>query len=159
MIRVVIIGIVGITVTVALHAMATSFIVSLLQKHAFVTHQRFGRGVRPVILGLAAGALAVKHFADIVLWAIAYRNFAGVDQFEDFETAVYFSSVTYTTLGYGDIVLTSGWRIICGIEAMNGIMLFGWSAALLFVVVQRMWFVDDVSASNKTNNQNEPGQG
>lgn len=156
MIPVFIIGISGITITVALHAMATSFIVYLLQKYAMVSHKRHGRRVRPVILGFTASALAVKHFADIMLWAVAYRHFAGVDQFEDFESAVYFSSVTYTSLGYGDIVLNPGWRIICGIEAMNGIMLFGWSAALLFVLVQRMWFTQESSAATKSKNPHGP---
>ena len=91
-----------------------------------------------------AAALSIKHYVDIILWAIAYRNFAGQDQFEDFGTAVYFSSITYTSLGYGDIVLSGHWRILCGIQAMNGILLFGWSTALIFVVVQRMWFEDEL---------------
>lgn len=135
-------GIAGITITVALHATVTSIIVNLLQKYVPVSNKRFGRRARPFILGLTAAALALKHFIDIVLWAIAYLFFVGEQQLEDFETAVYFSSVTYTSLGYGDVVLTGWWRILCGIQAMNGILLFGWSTAILFLLVQRMWLAD-----------------
>ena len=55
-----------------------------------------------------------------------------------YERAVYFSIVTFTTLGYGDITLPyEEWRILSGVEALNGILLFGWTTAFLFAVVQR----------------------
>ena len=57
----------------------------------------------------------------------------------DFEAAIYFSFVTFTTLGYGDLTLSDGWRLLSGIEALNGILLDGWSTAVLFAVVQRIW--------------------
>lgn len=49
------------------------------------------------------------------------------------------NKVTFTTLGYGDIVLGPEWRLLSGIEAINGIVLFGWSTAFLFAIVQRSW--------------------
>ena len=52
------------------------------------------------------------------------------------EQAVYFSLVTFTTLGYGDITLDAPWRILTGIEALNGVLLLGWSTALTFAVIQ-----------------------
>ena len=55
------------------------------------------------------------------------------------EEAAYFSFVTFTTLGYGDITLPYPIRLMSGIEAINGILLVGWSTALLFAVVQRTW--------------------
>ncbi len=58
---------------------------------------------------------------------------------DSFEEATYFSFVTFTTLGYGDITLAGAWRILSGIEALNGVLLLGWSTALLFAVVQRTW--------------------
>ena len=57
----------------------------------------------------------------------------------DFEAAVYFSFVTFTTLGYGDITLSEGYRLLSGIQALNGILLVGWSTALMFAVVQKIW--------------------
>ena len=79
----------------------------------------------------------------MVLWAAAYWVLGGTEHFDGFASAVYFSSITYTSLGYGDIVLTNSWRLICGAQAMNGILLFGWSTALMFYLVQRLWCSDD----------------
>ena len=51
-----------------------------------------------------------------------------------------FFRVTFTTLGYGDITLVEhDWRLLSGIEALNGILLVGWTTAFLFMVVQRSW--------------------
>jgi hypothetical protein len=55
-----------------------------------------------------------------------------------FGDAICFSLVTYTTLGFGDITLTGPWRVMTGIEALNGMLLAGWSTATLFVVVQKV---------------------
>jgi len=54
-------------------------------------------------------------------------------------TALYFSSVTYTTVGYGDVVLPEGWRLAGGIEALTGILMCGWSTGFFFSVVSRMY--------------------
>jgi hypothetical protein len=59
-------------------------------------------------------------------------------QLANFEEATYFSMVTYATVGYGDIVLEPQWRIMSGFEAMSGILLFGWSTAMLFSIVQKV---------------------
>ena len=133
------IGFVGIAVTVGLHAFVTSFVASALNNYGLALHSRFEKKARALILGGTAVCLAVKHYIDILLWAAAYWYFAGHEQFDSFESAVYFSSVTYTSLGFGDIVLSGSTRLICGIQAMNGILLFGWSTALLFFLVQRFW--------------------
>jgi hypothetical protein len=55
------------------------------------------------------------------------------------ETAVYFSLVTYTTIGYGDVVLEPAWRVLAGIEGLTGIILVGWSTAFVVAVVNRMY--------------------
>ena len=79
------------------------------------------------------------HALQILVWAIAYLSLTTVDELETLESAIYFSFVTFTTLGYGDITLGGHWRILSGIQALNGIMLVGWTTALLFAVVQRSW--------------------
>jgi hypothetical protein len=137
------VGISGLSITVALHAVATTLSLSLVKRYGLPHHQRVGAAARPIILSVMAAFLAVKHYLDIILWAVGYWFFAGLAEFANFDDAVYFSSVTYTTLGYGDIVLTNKWRLVCGIEAMNGILLFGWSTALLFLLVQYLWFGQD----------------
>ncbi len=83
--------------------------------------------------------LVVLHTLEILLWAGVYRALVPVGELADLESAVYFSFVTFTTLGYGDITLSEGWRLLSGIQALNGILLVGWSTALMFAVVQKSW--------------------
>jgi voltage-gated potassium channel Kch len=73
-----------------------------------------------------------------VIWAAAYLAIPEIRQLANFEEAIYFSMVTYATVGYGDIVLEPQWRIMSGFEAMSGILLFGWSTAMLFSIVQKI---------------------
>ena len=58
------------------------------------------------------------------------------------ETAFYFSMVTFTTLGYGDVVLTGNWRTLASIQAANGVIVFGWTTALIFVYIQQIYTKD-----------------
>jgi len=60
----------------------------------------------------------------------------------DMETAFYFSMVTFTTLGYGDVVLTGQWRALASIQAANGVIVFGWTTALIFYFIQRIYKSD-----------------
>jgi hypothetical protein len=80
------------------------------------------------------------HLAEVIVWAVFYLVIAPVKEIGTFEEAVYFSAVTFTTLGYGDITLADHhWRLLSGAEALNGVLLAGWSTALLFAVFQRCW--------------------
>ncbi len=74
--------------------------------------------------------------AEIGIWALAYLLLGAV---RGAERALYFSAVTFTTLGYGDIVLSEQWRLLGGFEAANGIIMFGWSTALVMAAVQRVY--------------------
>jgi hypothetical protein len=86
-----------------------------------------------------AASVLVMFLASMVeagLWAATYLL---VGAFADPETALYFSTVTYTTLGYGDVVLENRWRLLSSLEAANGIIMFGWTTALIVAVVQRVY--------------------
>jgi hypothetical protein len=78
------------------------------------------------------------HFVEILMWAAAYMLVAA-EEFDTVEAAIYFSAVTFTTLGYGDITLSSHWRLLSGFEAIGGIVLIGWTTAFIYAVLQRMW--------------------
>ena len=78
---------------------------------------------------------AIGHLLQMALWAAA---FVGCGEFRDFETAFYFSAVNYTSLGYGDIILSERWRLLGPLEAMTGVLLFGLSAATVFAVMSRL---------------------
>jgi voltage-gated potassium channel Kch len=73
---------------------------------------------------------------DVILWAAFY---CVADALATFEDALYFSAVTFTTVGYGDIVLGVEWRQLATFEAMNGWIVFGWMTALIMTVVQRLY--------------------
>ena len=83
-----------------------------------------------------AGWLIVLHFFHIFLWAIYYLLHQAMP---DLSTAMYFSSVTYTTVGYGDLLLPNDMRLVGGVEALTGILMCGWSAGFFFAVVNRMY--------------------
>jgi hypothetical protein len=80
------------------------------------------------------GLMAI-HTLEIWLYALA---FLAVGALGDFETALYFSTTSFTTLGYGDVVLDRQWRLLGAIEGANGLLLWGWSTAFLFSVIGRM---------------------
>lgn len=136
------IGILAILLTVSLHAVVTTMLISWLKHLVPRPIRSYGTSVRSLLVAISACALAVKHGVDITLWAVVFWVFTG-PQFSEFEDAIYFSSVTYTTLGYGDVVLTGPWRLLCSFEAINGMILFGLSTALLFVLIEHLWLKTD----------------
>ena len=83
------------------------------------------------------------HLVEICLWAAMY---AWRGAMPDLQSAFYFSVVTYTTTGYGDLVLPPEWRILGGVEALTGILMCGASTAFFFAVLSRVHAVDDGAA-------------
>ena len=78
--------------------------------------------------------LMITHALEVVVWGIAYWL---VDAAPVGTDRVYFAFVNYTTLGYGDVVPVVRWRLLGPITAMNGVLLFGWSTAVIFEVLRR----------------------
>ena len=87
--------------------------------------------------------LTIWMFLAIVLeaglWALLYLFDPLLTNLPDLETAFYFSMVTFTTLGFGDVVLTGPWRTLASIQAANGVIIFGWTTALIFYFIQRIY--------------------
>lgn len=101
--------------------------------HRFRIHES-AAGQGAAILAIVLGLVAI-HTVEIWLYGVA---FLVVGALPDFESALYFSTTSFTTLGYGDIVLGRKWRLFGAIEGANGLLLFGWSTAFLFSVTGRM---------------------
>jgi voltage-gated potassium channel len=80
--------------------------------------------------------IVLLHLLQVGLWAVVFWR---ARELPNLETAVYFSLVTYTTIGFGDVVLGPDWRVLAGIEGLTGIVLVGWSTAFVFAVVNRMY--------------------
>lgn len=81
--------------------------------------------------------MAIVSLVEVTIWALAYLALNAIDGFEQ---ALYFSTVTFTTLGYGDVVLEDNWRLLASFEAVNGIIMFGWTTAIVVAAVQHIFF-------------------
>jgi hypothetical protein len=101
-------------------------------------HEGAGRAALVIVLGVF-GVFAL-HTAEIWLYAVLYRIV--LIETQSFEEALYFSTVTFASLGYGDIVLSPRWRLISAIEAANGVILFAWSTAFLFTLTRRLNLIE-----------------
>jgi hypothetical protein len=79
--------------------------------------------------------LMLLHILQIIVWAVCYQ---WNDCFPDFSTAFYYSATSYSTVGFGDVIPPENWRILGAIEAVTGILMFGWSTGVLFAVANRL---------------------
>lgn len=120
--------------TVIVHAVGFSLILRSLMK------SRFGLPTTawPIarLLMSVTWLLILIHVAEITLWALVYL-WTGC--LPDAESAFYFSGVTYTTIGYGDLVLPKPWRMLGPVEGLTGILMCGLSAGLFFALVSRIY--------------------
>src|SRR5262245_5404501 len=82
----------------------------------------------------AVPVLMVAHFSEVMVWSLAYIIVEAAPGGAD---PVYFAFVNYTTLGYGDVTPVERWRLLGPLTAMNGMLLFGWSTAVIFEVLRR----------------------
>jgi hypothetical protein len=76
---------------------------------------------------------------EVLVWAITYLVLNAI---EGLEQALYFSMVTFTTLGYGDVLLDENWRLLASFEAASGIIMFGWTTAIVMAVVHRIFIAE-----------------
>ena len=94
------------------------------------------RSRRRLLMILAMALLtALALWVEILLWALLYQ---GLGLFPGMEASLYFSGITFTTVGYGDMTLPACWRLLSVAEAVNGVLMAGWSTAQLVYVVQRI---------------------
>jgi hypothetical protein len=120
-------------INIIIHALATVGTVGIARS-AGLRHTRQPRiHLMAVMVGVAA-ALMVAHTLEVLVWTLAYVIVGAAPHGSDL---LYFAFVNYTTLGYGDITPLPAWRLIGPITAMNGILMFGWSTAVLFEVLRK----------------------
>ena len=123
-------------VTVAIHAIGTVFVVipaaGILARDA-----KSAARSRPVwTLTRLVSLLLVLHLLEMAIWAGAFTA-AGV--LGDFETSLYFSLKSYTTVGYGDVLPPERWRLVGPIEAAVGVLMLGWSTSIIVAAVGRIY--------------------
>src|SRR5690242_7228097 len=116
---------------IAVHALAMAVVVgagrTAAQLHALWPTLRL-----VVVMMATVAVLMAFHLAEIAIWSLAY---ALVDAAPPGADRLYFAFVNYATLGYGDIVPVPEWRLLGPMTAMNGVLLFGWSTAVIFEVL------------------------
>jgi voltage-gated potassium channel len=132
------IGSLMIGMTTVLHAIALDFII----KHVHRLEVFFQGATRYIWKPLASAIVVVtiftSHVLHIWLWAFLYLAL-GCEPINNFSDSLHFATVTYTTLGYGDITLGQSYRMLSGVEAANGFILFGWTTAFIFEIISRIY--------------------
>lgn len=120
--------------TILIHLGGIAALLALLRRHR---GQRDARTLWHEALGILAGAggLFILHAVEIWLYAGFYIL---VGALQDLEPALYFSTSSYTTVGYGDVVLDQRWRLLGAIEGANGLILLGWSTAFFVAIIGRI---------------------
>ena len=124
-----------VSMTIIVHLIGLGVLISLMRNHqAHFATQRARLDQLVILLGVGFGLFAL-HAAEIWAYAGLYWMLTG---WPAFEQALYFSTATYTTLGYGDVTLPRPWRVLGAIQAANGVILLGWSTAFFVSVVGRL---------------------
>jgi hypothetical protein len=135
MLRQLLVGSALLIATVVIHSLVTAFFLRRMRRlpsEHWTTHHLAAN------TGLVAGLvllLVLATLVEVALWALTYT---AVGAMTAFEPALYFSMVTFTTLGYGDMVLTEAWRLLASFQAANGVIIFGWTTAMVVALLQRL---------------------
>jgi hypothetical protein len=125
-------------VTVMIHGLGLALLARLLQNEVKEERALHLPALSPRVLAftlIMVIALFVLHGIEIWLYAFVFE-FGGAIQ--DLETAVYFSTISYAAIGYSDHYITADWRLVAGIEGINGVLLLGWSTAFFVTMVARL---------------------
>ena len=124
---------------IAIHGLVMATVVQLASRIAR-PKDTVRQSMRVTIVMIATASIAtvpvlmLAHFSEVMVWSLAYVI---VDAAPAGADPVYFAFVNYTTLGYGDVIPVERWRLLGPITAMNGVLLFGWSTAVIFEVLRR----------------------
>lgn len=121
--------------TIVIHGFALIAVLHTVRREYLLGRAgiRFWRDV--VIITMVTQLALVAHVVEIAIWA-AVLSLCG--EFTRFAGAFYESAMNYTSLGYGDVVMSASWKLLGPLEAANGLLMFGVSTALIFAVIQRL---------------------
>lgn len=118
---------------IAIHAVVMATVVGTA-RNALKWDRRKSQAWLATVMVATVGVLMVAHVAEVITWSLAYAILDVVPAGTD---VLYFAFVNYTTLGYGDVVPVERWRLLGPMAAMNGVLLFGWSTAVIFEVLRQ----------------------
>jgi hypothetical protein len=118
-----------------LYGVAANLIVSLIARWIRRGKPRGGFWNNVAVMMTVTLITAAAHLGAIALWAAALLM---CGEISTFDKACYLSAQNYTALGYGDVILSERWRLLGPLEAINGLLLFGVSTALMFAVLNHL---------------------
>jgi Ion channel len=130
-----VVGAIALVCTILIHAIPLSATVNFVRREK--SRGRVGKGFWSdiAIVARAISYATVAHLIEIALWAVVFLI---CGEFQAFGIAYYHSAVNYTSLGYGDLVMSPSWRLLGPLEAANGMLMFGVTTAMIFAVIQRL---------------------
>jgi hypothetical protein len=135
MFREILVAFILVSINVSIHATGMVELFKWLTRKQDKIEKKFGT-VDNIFLFIEIFAIILSlHLAEICVWAGFYTIWAGL---KDFESALYFSIATYSTIGYGDVTLPVGWRLLGALEGVTGVLTFGWSTGVIFAVASRL---------------------
>lgn len=129
------VGAITIVSTIFVHALPLGATVTILRREKRLGLAGVSLWVNFVTIALTILFALVAHLIEIALWAVV---FVICGEFHEFSVAYYHSAVNYTTLGYGDLIMSPKWRLLGPLEATNEILMFGVSTAMIFAVILRL---------------------
>jgi Ion channel len=118
---------------IAIHAAVMATVVGTARR-ALTWKYRWPHSWLAAVMVATVGVLLVAHIAEVIIWSLGYRI---LDVAPPGANLLYFAFVNYTTLGYGDVVPVERWRLLGPMAAINGVLLFGWSTAVIFEVLRQ----------------------
>ena len=121
--------------TILVHALALGATVNYFRHERKLGRAGAGVWIDLTIVVQTMFIAFMAHLIEIALWA---RLFVFCGEFQEFGPAYYHSAVNYTTLGYGDVVMSPAWRLLGPLEAADGALMFGVSTAMIFAVTTRL---------------------
>jgi hypothetical protein len=120
-------------INIAIHSLIMALVVRIAQVASAKDRPHPALFLAAVMIPIVS-VLMATHAAEVAVWTSAYAILRAAPPGADL---VYFAFVNYTTLGYGDIVPVENWRLLGPMTAMNGVLLFGWSTAVIFEVLRK----------------------
>jgi hypothetical protein len=133
MLRQVLVGASVSVCNIAIHACVMAAVIWAARSAGAIKTSRQALRLIAVMIAIVSFLMAA-HFIEVLVWALAY---AIVDAAPKGADLIYFAFVNYTTLGYGDVTPVERWHLLGPMTAMNGVLMFGWSTAVIFEVLRR----------------------
>lgn len=136
MLEALLLGSLALLVNLAIQIIAIVLIISFLLRRVYSGKWKPGVVTDMLVMGVVLFVLFLGHDLQFAIWAAL---FVWVGEFDNFAVAFYHSAVNFTSLGYGDIVMSEKWRLLGAIEAANGILMFGLTASSLLTVMNKLF--------------------